>query len=163
MGNDALAHRIAIGLFYHKISMVCCKEFHVFCLNIQNIVYWLKKMKGKLSCGFWCIFSSTFSLISCFFIFVNLLLLCGDIETNPGPGDTPDFIDSTISIFHVNIRSLRNKIDYIVDVVQDFDILFFTETHLDNQISDEDVQIEGFTLKSRRDRNQYGEGDISIL
>jgi hypothetical protein len=38
-----------------------------------------------------------------------------------------------------NIRSLRNKLSYIIDIVEDFDITFFTETHLDNSISDADI------------------------
>jgi hypothetical protein len=43
---------------------------------------------------------------------IHLLLLAGDIELNPGPGGIPDLIESVLSIYHGNIRSLRNKINY---------------------------------------------------
>ena len=49
-----------------------------------------------------------------------LLLEAGDIERNPGPGT-----DSAVSILHVNVRSIRNKIKYIQDNFMDLDILCF--------------------------------------
>jgi hypothetical protein len=64
---------------------------------------------------------------------IHLLLLAGDIELNPGPGGTPDLIESDLSIYHGNIRSLRKKINYITNFIKKFDIVFFTETHLNNQ------------------------------
>jgi hypothetical protein len=45
---------------------------------------------------------------------IHLLLLAGDIELNPGPGSTPDVIESVLSIYHGNIRSLRNKYTILV-------------------------------------------------
>jgi hypothetical protein len=39
--------------------------------------------------------------------------------------------NKSLAIFHSNIRRLRNKINYISDIIEDFDIVFFTETHLD--------------------------------
>jgi hypothetical protein len=45
---------------------------------------------------------------------IHLLLLAGDIELNTGPGGTPDLIESVLSIYYGSIRSLRNKINYIV-------------------------------------------------
>ena len=53
-----------------------------------------------------------------------LLLQAGDIETNSGPENRYD-----LSIVHLNIRSIRNKIEYITDNLLDFNILCFTETH----------------------------------
>jgi hypothetical protein len=44
---------------------------------------------------------------------------CGDIELNPGPQGTPVSHENTLSIFHANIRSLRNKLNYIIDIVED--------------------------------------------
>ena len=52
--------------------------------------------------------------------------------------------ENILSIFHCNIRSLRNKLNYITDIIEEFDIVFFTETHLDNQVLDSDIIIEGF-------------------
>jgi hypothetical protein len=35
---------------------------------------------------------------------IHLLLLAGDIEFNPGPGGTPDLIESVLPIYHGNIE-----------------------------------------------------------
>ena len=69
-------------------------------------------------------------LILCLITFC--LLLFGDIEENPGPvnGRATSTIDTSLSILHLNIRSLRNKIEDIASIVEDFDIVCFTETHL---------------------------------
>jgi hypothetical protein len=45
---------------------------------------------------------------------------------------------------------------YILDIVEHFDIIFFTETHLDNSISDADIRFPGFEVPIRRDRNCSG-------
>lgn len=58
----------------------------------------------------------------------------------------------------MNIRSVRNKIDYIVNIVQDFDIIFLTESHLDGQIFDSDIRIEDLESPVRKDRNARGGG-----
>ena len=54
----------------------------------------------------------------------STFLSVGDIETNQGP-KTENFLD----IIHLNIRSIRNKVDLLLYLVQDSDILCFTETH----------------------------------
>jgi hypothetical protein len=47
-------------------------------------------------------------------IIIYTLIIAGDVELNPGPEETPvNFEDHCLSIFHGNIRSLRNKVDYI--------------------------------------------------
>ena len=56
-----------------------------------------------------------------------LLLQAGDIETNPGPEN-----GYKLSILHLNVRSIRNKLDFILDNFSEFNILCFSETHLDN-------------------------------
>ena len=67
-----------------------------------------------------------------------LLLLCLDIHPNPGQ------ITDYVSIFHLNIRSLRNKIAYLCDIASDYDIVCVTESHLDDSISNNDIHIDGF-------------------
>ena len=66
-----------------------------------------------------------------------------------------------MSIFLCNIRSLRNKLNYIADIIEEFDIVFFTETHLDNQVLDNDVIIEGFETPSRKNRDSRECGIIT--
>lgn len=53
---------------------------------------------------------------------------------------------STTSVFHINICSLRDKISKITDVVDEFDILAFTETHLDASVNNVDILISNFTI-----------------
>jgi hypothetical protein len=54
-----------------------------------------------------------------------MLIIAGDVELNPGPGETPvNFKDHCLSIFHGNIRSLRNKVDYISNIIEDYEIQF---------------------------------------
>jgi hypothetical protein len=54
----------------------------------------------------------------------------------------------------------RNKINYITNIIEEFDIVFFTETHLNNQITDDDIAISGFDVPFRKDRNSHGGGII---
>ena len=56
--------------------------------------------------------------------------MSGNVETNPGPHAQTQY---TIDIFQLNIRRIRNKIDDLISLVSDFDILCFTETHLDDK------------------------------
>lgn len=57
-----------------------------------------------------------------------ILLLSGEIETNPGPSVEKSL---DIHVLHLNIQSIRKKIDSLMYLLHDFDILCFTETHLE--------------------------------
>jgi hypothetical protein len=72
-------------------------------------------------------------------------LLSGDVEMNPGPTHG-DVLNKSISILHHNIRSLRNKIQDIANIVDQFDIICFTETHLVHSISDVDIFLSVLIL-----------------
>ncbi len=74
---------------------------------------------------------------------------------NPGP--TPDGTPC-LSILHQNIRSIRNKLEYIKDTFLDFDVLCFTETHLSDTIVDEYLNLEGYGQVYRKDWNAYSGG-----
>ena len=62
------------------------------------------------------------------FVILILLLQAGDIETNPGP-----VINHGISLLHLNIRSIRNKIDYIVPFL--ISKFYALQTHLDANVT----------------------------
>jgi hypothetical protein len=64
---------------------------------------------------------------------------------NPGPTHG-DVLNKSISILHHNIRSLRNKIQDIANIVDEFDIICFTETHLVHSISDVDIYLSVLIL-----------------
>ncbi|MCN4145105.1 MAG: endonuclease/exonuclease/phosphatase family protein, partial [Thiohalomonas sp.] len=83
------------------------------------------------------------------------MLEAGDVESNPGPRR----LTHDLSILHLNIRSIRNKLDYIKDNYLDFDILTFSETHLEaNVLSESLVLSDNFSEPYRRDRNSHGGG-----
>ena len=63
---------------------------------------------------------------------------------------------------HFNIQSLANKIDIIESELKDFDIICLTETWLDRRISDTDIELSGFKLPYRRDRQGDNHGGICV-
>ena len=105
--------------------------FHLFCLLFRylcyNFVNLTRFVDGDVI---------NITLILC--LLKLCILLSGDVEINPGPSHG-DVLNKSISILHHNIRSLRNKIQYIANIVDEFDIICFTETHLVHSISDVDI------------------------
>lgn len=99
------------------------------------------------------VFTFTFSMVKACIInytFLGmLLLLCGDIEINPGPN-----CDVTLTIYHVNVRSLRNKVDLVSSHADKYDVVAFTESKLDQTIKTEDITIPGYHKESvfRKDK-----------
>ncbi|CAG2247610.1 unnamed protein product [Mytilus edulis] len=120
----------------------------------------LIKMISRFKLSIRNLYRTCSNLISFYILLLCLLLICGDIEPNPGPERTHEYSEKTLSIFHCNIRSLRNKLNYIADIIEDYDVVFFTETHLDSNITDYDISIMGFEAPVRKDRNSHGGGII---
>ncbi|CAC5398475.1 unnamed protein product [Mytilus coruscus] len=82
-----------------------------------------------------------------------LLVLDNDVHPNPGPREFE------LSIFHLNARSVRNKISYIEDIASESSIICLTESHLDNNFSNSDIVIDGFSSDTfRKDRSCFGGG-----
>jgi hypothetical protein len=55
--------------------------------------------------------------------------------------------DNSISICNINIRSAGNKLDFLNNFTDEFDIIAVTETHLHPNISNNDIEsILGFRL-----------------
>jgi hypothetical protein len=79
-------------------------------------------------------------------------LISGDVETNQGPGNISTDQNYCLTIYHHNIRSIRNKINDIGHIVQDFDIVFFTDTHLDGYIDSKNILLPGFEKPIRKDK-----------
>ena len=81
------------------------------------------------------------------------MIIDNDIHQNPGPQE------QEVSIFHLNARSVRNKLSYLEDIASEFSIVCITETHLDQNISNTDLHIDGFSdTVLRKDRNGFGGG-----
>ena len=95
----------------------------------------------------------------CFFVMFLLLLQAGDTETNPGPENGYE-----LSILHLNIRSIRNKLDFILDNFSEFNILCFSETHLDNNVPTEMLFLSNlYSAPYRKDRTNHGGGVLAYL
>jgi len=75
-----------------------------------------------------------------------------DIESNPGP------VYSDLSKFHLNIRSVRNKLKYVEDIAGEYDIICLTETQLDEQVSSDNLLLPGYHKPFRLDINFSGGG-----
>ena len=59
---------------------------------------------------------------------------------------------------HININSIRNKFDQLVDYVKEkFDVLMISETKIDDSFPTMPFHIEGYCV-FRLDRNEYGGG-----
>jgi hypothetical protein len=94
--------------------------------------------------------------------------MVGNIETNPGPeiprssSSQNDIIDKTTTLFNLNIRSLRNKIDFRNDFAEDFDILLLTGTHIDDRIDECDILLESFSNIIQRQDTTNADGGLLI-
>ena len=87
-----------------------------------------------------------------------LILLGNDIPENPGP------FDNEISIFHLNIRSIRHKLDYVEALALGSSIVCITESHLDDTVLSRDIQIQGYHDNIlRKDRNCFGGGVLVYI
>ena len=103
------------------------------------------------------------------------MLLAGDIETNPGWEDDleADYVRDVsksmckgsiyINIAHINIRSLRNKVDEIKMLLKvcRFDILAITETYLDKSI--DNIQLDSKIVRRDRLTGHVGGGCLIYI
>ena len=97
------------------------------------------------------VYDNSYSLL-----IASLLLLSNDIELNPGPL-------CNLGITHLNVRSLRNKIDVIDSELSHCNILCLTETHLSPNISDDVIVLSSYSKKiHRRDRRTGPGGGVII-
>lgn len=162
MGSTLEQYRAAVGLYYYR-SRCTTKHllFRVSLLNLftyfllKGLRYYITRLLSKV------VQESLFISYILQIIHV-LLILSGDVETNPGP-EHLHVTQFTLDIFHLNVRSIRNKFDQFLSLVSDYDILCFTESHLDYNIMNDEISIDGFNTIFRKDRNSYGGGVIIYL
>ena len=73
-------------------------------------------------------------------------------------------IHNSLSILYTNIRSIRNKFDYFIENFLDFDILCFSEPHLDANITTESLIMSSkYDIPYRKDRTNHGGGLLMYL
>ena len=101
-------------------------------------------------------------------IYFSLLLISGDILSNPGSFKVDMFKDfreqmkgPDIKLCHINVRGPLSKLTEVTLLVQEskLDILVVTGSHLDKSISDDTIKIEGVAVQ-RYDSDKNGGGLI---
>lgn len=130
MGVSLEQYRRAIGCFRRvKYGLKCCLAILSICAAVA-------------------------SLINLSLVIFLLIILCNDIEKNPGPDKGKLF-----KIGHCNIRGLRSNFsDLKVSLKTYFDIFCISETMLSNTVKTENIRIPGYQLPLRKDRNYNGGG-----
>ena len=120
MGISIEQWRVTVGLFHR--CRIGGYQVLVFSINfdIAFIFEWLRKMFSSLNrmCkDFLKYIEACFRNLQFLLVMILLLLEAGDVERSPGP-----IPEHTLSVFHLSIRSIRNKIEYLRD---NFTILIF--------------------------------------
>ena len=124
MGINLNLYRAAIGLHYVREYAPLQRIKHILIMS-QFLITFLTGMISDLALQFKCAFATLFLYILqamtgivVALLYLRLLLqLSNDIETQTGPRDSDDHV---LSIFHLNIRSLRNKIPYLCDIAGEY-------------------------------------------
>lgn len=161
MGCDLISWRAAIGIHHSRgyhFSTKAQYKLNIIWL-IRCLFSGMIELANTFKLGCIASFVQSNSPLQLSVIIFLLMLKSGDIESNPGP-DTQHIL----SILHCNIRSIRNKMDYLKDNFLDFDILCFSETHLDHSIATENILLNSnFSNPYRKDRTNHGGGLLVYL
>ena len=168
MGNDIECNRAAIALFN------VCKWNHVrsytrSCTSILEILL------TNFTCTFLVASLTVLQRVNAnidivFLLFViHFTLIIGNVEVNPGPltNEISNVslinTDTSLDMCNMNIRSIRNKLEFFQNIVDELDIIIVTETHLNSNVSDDDIKLESFSPNiMRRDRDGAAEGGVLI-
>ena len=141
-----------IQTYKARIGLHCCRHF---------------KAKGLMSL-------SSFELM----IILSLLLLKSEIETYPGhefsdsysasSSSFSSFSSSNIifqehfSVVHYNIQILLNKVKILESELCSYDVGCLSETWLVHRTIDNDINMHGFNVPYRRDRQGDNHGGIRV-
>ncbi|CAC5370554.1 unnamed protein product [Mytilus coruscus] len=103
-----------------------------------------------------------------------MLLIIAGLETNPGPNDDlnssgsnvniadlsnfSELFSKSVSFLHLNIQSIVPELDLIEAEYDEFDILAFTESWLNNNNTDESIKLLNYHSPFRRDRGPQKTG-----
>ena len=103
---------------------------------------------------------------------IHLILLSGDIESNPGPNSVKSLTDTTLSsldslsnhlsIMHLNIQSLVPKLDLVEGESVAYDILVFSESWLKPEVREDSILIENYLQPFRTDRCDRPGGGVVV-
>lgn len=156
MDSCIVTWRMSIGCFYNRVHGVRClqKTTCKFSFKLSFLFLFIRCIITHISAFNRYLFTSVNNIQTATVVCL-LVILAGDVETNPGPATA----EQSVSLLHFNIRSIRHKLDYVKTNFLDFDILCFTETHLDSNIlTDELLLSENYNCPYRKDRTNHGSG-----
>ena len=101
---------------------------------------------------------------------LSFILLAGDINPQPGPGNVSDvptlsFNARGLSVVHLNFRSLLGKMDQLRLLCQrnGADIITLSETWLNKGIDDGEIELPGYSIIRRDSGERIGGGVIIYI
>ena len=173
-GTSALSIIIYMMIFINKATTA-----NITCTNAVDSSNFTQCTKNNSK--LWQILTLNHNVLTCIVVYLlwisMILLLCGDIEENPGPyeyqTDSEESIDSitnsidfllenSTSLVHLNVQSINNKLDIIQAEFGGFDIITLNETWLDNSTLSQDIVLQGFQEPFRRDREENRFGGVIV-
>ena len=112
-----------------------------------------------------CLYTFSFISLEISFAFKLLLILCGDVEVNPGPGQW-----TSLSFCHWNLNSISVhgfvKVSLLeaYNAIHKFDIICLSETFLNSslQIDDDSIVLNGYKLVRADNPSDLKRGSVSI-
>ena len=152
--------------FYNKdLGMIVFLYLHVNSINIKGSFF--NKFFIKCCTCPHVLMSFCPLLLLLLFISVILLMLSGDIETNPGPD--PGYL-SSFSFCHWNLNSItahnfiKMSLLQAYNTINRFDIICLSETYLDNSYHTDDDQLTfpGYNLIRADNPNNIKRGGVCI-
>ena len=83
-------------------------------------------------------------------------------DSMPNDHNIASYFNQNLSIMHLNIKSLLPKLDILEAEMQQYDIVVFTESWLNPNISNNDIRIANFDPPYRKDRDNRIGGGVAI-
>ena len=140
----------------------CCNWHHAKCIGMDNRTY----MMLSSSDDFWCCTkcSFPFNFADSFFEEPTEQTTEVDFQESPSSGRVTASVHNNFpNVLVLNARSIRNKVSdlHALLLTDSFDIIAMTETWLDQNYLDCELQLEGYNLY-RKDRNSRRGGGVLI-
>ena len=146
MGVSIGLWRASIGRFHASLKTYSESKRK---LSPQLFTFYVSLMGYLVSIANQCLNSKYYFFGFYIMVFINLILLCGDIEENPGPKTKPD---GNLSVCHWNVNSIPSHNFQKIAVLESFvamhkfDIICISETFLNNTYEDNDLNLNGYSL-----------------
>ena len=148
-------------------DLKCCPNSEFFSIEVIKTTSDISSAEIHADLGDFVLNKICFKRKKCLKFYQFLILLSGDIILSPGSSQYLQDNDNKFETFHkrglhflhINVNNLLLKIDELRDIVGHTKpaILGITESKLDSSVSDQEVNINGYSIL-RRDRNRNGGG-----